>query len=125
MKIYDTIIVGSGAAGLYCAARMNPDTSGSVLLLEKTEKYGTKLLMSGAGQCNLTHGGNIKDFLTHYGNHGSRIRTTLYAHNNLAVCDFFRSLGVELIEREDGKIFPKSMDAHEVRDAGQAQRRVG
>ena len=117
MKIYDTIILGAGAAGLYCAARMNPDTSGSVLLLEKTEKYGTKLLMSGAGQCNLTHGGNIKDFLTHYGNHGSRIRTTLYAHNNLAVCDFFRSLGVELLEREDGKIFPKSLDAHEVRDA--------
>ncbi len=117
MKIYDTIIVGAGAAGLYCAARMKPDTSGSVLLLEKTEKYGTKLLMSGAGQCNLTHGGNIKDFLTHYGNHGSRIRTALYAHNNLAVCDFFRSLNVELIEREDGKIFPKSLDAHEVRDA--------
>ena len=117
MKIYDTIILGAGAAGLYCAARMNPDTSGSVLLLEKTEKYGTKLLMSGAGQCNLTHGGNIKDFLTHYGNHGSRIRTTLYAHNNLAVCDFFRSLGVELVEREDGKIFPKSMDAHQVLDA--------
>lgn len=117
MKIYDTIIIGAGAAGLYCAARMNPETSGSVLLLEKTEKYGTKLLMSGAGQCNLTHGGNIKDFLTHYGDRGSRIRTALYAHNNQAVCDFFRSLGVELTEREDGKIFPKSLDAHEVRNA--------
>lgn len=115
--IYDTIIIGAGAAGLYCAARMNPKTSGSVLLLEKTQKTGTKLLMSGAGQCNLTHGGNIKDFLTCYGSHGSRIRTTLYAHNNLAVCDFFASLNVSVTEREDGKIFPASMDAHQVRDA--------
>ena len=117
MKRYDTIIVGAGAAGLYCAARMNPETSGSVLLLEKTEKTGTKLLMSGAGQCNLTHGGNIKDFLTCYGSQGPRIRTTLYAHNNLAVCDFFASLNVPITERDDGKIFPVSMDAHDVRDA--------
>lgn len=119
MKHYDTIIVGAGAAGLYCAARMDRKeaASGSVLLLEKTQKTGTKLLMSGAGQCNLTHGGNIKDFLTHYGEKGARIRTALYAHNNLAVCDFFESLNVILTEREDGKIFPASMDAHEVRDA--------
>ena len=114
MKIYDTIIVGAGAAGLYCAARM---TSGSALLLEKTDRTGTKLLMSGAGQCNLTHGGNIKDFLTCYGEKGSRIRTCLYGHNNIAVCDFFASLNVPTTEREDGKIFPSSMDAHEVRDA--------
>ena len=114
MKIYHTIIVGAGAAGLYCAAHM---TSGSVLLLEKTQKTGTKLLMSGAGQCNLTHGGNIKDFLTCYGEKGSRIRSCLYGHSNLAVCDYFRSLNVKLTEREDGKIFPVSMDAHEVRDA--------
>lgn len=119
MKHYDTIIVGAGAAGLYCAARMDRKeaASGSVLLLEKTQKTGTKLLMSGAGQCNLTHGGNIKDFLTHYGEKGARIRTALYGHNNLAVCDFFESLNVILTEREDGKIFPASMDAHEVRDA--------
>lgn len=117
MKIYDTIIVGAGAAGLYCAARMNPETAGSVLLLEKTEKTGTKLLMSGAGQCNLTHGGSIKDFLTCYGEKGSRIRSALYAHNNQAVCNFFSDLGVEITEREDGKIFPKSLDAHKVRDA--------
>ena len=116
MKTYDTIIVGAGAAGLYCAARMNL-AGGSTLLLEKTNKTGTKLLMSGGGQCNLTHGGSIKDFLTCYGDKGSRIRTTLYAHNNLAVCDFFTSLNVTTVEREDGKIFPSSMDAHQVRDA--------
>ena len=52
-----------------------------------------------------------------YGKNGPRIRTCLYAHNNLAVCEFFESLGVRLTQREDGKIFPASMDAHEVRDA--------
>ncbi|MGN0712934.1 MAG: NAD(P)/FAD-dependent oxidoreductase [Anaerovoracaceae bacterium] len=134
-KYYHTIIVGGGAAGLYAAARLAcgggaegagrvrrpgrcaPGPAPSILLLEKTKRLGTKLLMSGAGQCNLTHGGNIKGFLSYYGKNGPRIRTCLYAHNNLAVCDFFESLGVKLSQREDGKIFPASMDAHEVRDA--------
>lgn len=113
MTRYDTLLIGAGAAGLYFAARMEGD---SLLVLEKTKNPGTKLLMSGSGQCNLTHGGNIKDFLVHYGDKGSRIRTTLYAHNNLAVCDFFDALNVYTIERDDGKVFPKSMDAHDVRD---------
>ncbi|MDD6816580.1 MAG: aminoacetone oxidase family FAD-binding enzyme [Firmicutes bacterium] len=134
-EYYNTIIVGGGAAGLYAAARLacgrGAEGAGqarrpglgalgpapSILLLEKTGRLGTKLLMSGAGQCNLTHGGNIKEFLSCYGKNGPRIRTCLYAHNNLAVCEFFESLGVKLTQREDGKIFPASMDAHEVRDA--------
>lgn len=98
-KYYHTIIVGGGAAGLYAAARLAcgplcrpgraaPGPAPSILLLEKTGRLGTKLLMSGAGQCNLTHAGNIKEFLSCYGKNGPRIRTCLYAHNNLAVCDF-------------------------------------
>ena len=127
-EYYNTIIVGGGAAGLYAAARLAcgprcgpgraaPGPAPSIVLLDKTGRLGTKLLMSGAGQCNLTHAGNIKEFLSCYGKNGPRIRTCLYAHNNLAVCDFFESLGVKLTQREDGKIFPASMDAHEVRDA--------
>ncbi|MCI8610158.1 MAG: aminoacetone oxidase family FAD-binding enzyme [Firmicutes bacterium] len=127
-KTVDLIIIGGGAAGLYLAGRAGraltaprPDALAqappSILLLEKTEKLGTKLLMSGSGQCNLTHTGDIKEFLLRYGKNGKRIRTCLYHHNNKAVCEFFESLGVKLWEREDGKIFPASMDAKEVRAA--------
>ena len=61
---YDCIIVGAGAAGLFCSAAFPHKVNG--LVLEKTKRIGTKLLMSGNGQCNITHDGSIKDFISLY-----------------------------------------------------------
>lgn len=112
---YETIVIGGGAAGLFFGAAA--PAGRDILILEKTKQTGTKLLMSGSGQCNLTHCGSIKEFLLCYGKNGNKIRTCLYRHSNLALCRFMEELGVSLIEREDGKIFPRSMDAREVRGA--------
>jgi len=112
---YETIVIGGGAAGLFFGAAA--PAGRDILILEKTKQMGTKLLMSGSGQCNLTHCGSIKEFLLCYGKNGNKIRTCLYRHSNLALCRFMEGLGVSLIEREDGKIFPRSMDAREVRGA--------
>ena len=53
--VYDTIVVGGGAGGLYFGAAAPADRK--TLILEKTKNPGTKLLMAGSGQCNVTHGG--------------------------------------------------------------------
>ncbi|MCI5533808.1 MAG: aminoacetone oxidase family FAD-binding enzyme [Firmicutes bacterium] len=118
-KYYKTIVIGAGAGGLFfgAACPVSGGTAGRTLILEKTNKIGTKLLMSGSGQCNLTHGGSIKEFLSCYGQSGKRIRTVLYRHNNIELQDFMQELGIPLTEREDGKIFPASMRAKDVRDA--------
>lgn len=110
--IYDLIIIGAGAAGLFAGASLPFPVNG--LILEKKAAPGRKLLMSGAGQCNLTHGGSIKDFINHYGKNGSRIRSILYRFNNLSVIDFFESKGIPLFNREDDKVFPKSLKAQDV-----------
>jgi len=114
MKRYDTIIVGAGAAGLYCANFLE---GGKNLILEKGKRPGLKLLMAGSGQCNVTHGGSIKDFLTHYGDHGKKIRGVLQRHNNVELCRFLAEKGVPVHEREDGKVFPQSMKGQDVLDA--------
>ena len=111
-QIYDNIIIGGGAAGLMCAAMMKADSSS--LLLEKTGKVGTKLLMSGGGRCNITHGGSIKDFVFCYGDAGSKIRRVLYKHSNLILMEFFESNGLPLMEEEDGRVFPKSGNSKDV-----------
>lgn len=111
--IYDRIIIGGGASGLFCASAA-PAPNG--LILEKTSAPGQKLLLSGSGKCNLSHGGSIKDFVSHYGSNGGKIRTALYKYNNDALQRFFREHGVDLLERSDGKIFPRSMNAHQVLD---------
>ena len=63
--VYDTVVVGGGAGGLYFGAAAPADRK--TLILEKTKNPGTKLLMAGSGQCNVTHGGSIKEFLLCYG----------------------------------------------------------
>lgn len=108
---YERIIIGGGAAGLFCAASCPVDKG---LILEKQSSPGQKLLLSGSGQCNLTHNGSIKEFIGHYGENGSRIRSALYRGNNLLLMKFFTENGVLLEEREDGKIFPKSRKAGDV-----------
>lgn len=121
-QIYDIIIIGGGASGLFAAAGIDakdtPSSSESLLfkglILEKTSRPGTKLLMSGSGQCNITHAGSIKDFVSCYGDKGKKIRSCLYKHSNLELIGFLEENGVEVFTREDGKVFPKSMDAHDV-----------
>jgi len=113
--IYDLIVVGAGAAGLFAGASAPSKLKG--LILEKSESPGKKLLMSGSGQCNLTHSGEIKNFVAHYGDNGSRIRSILYRFGNKSVMDFFTSRGVPLFFREDGKVFPVSLRARDVLDA--------
>ncbi|MBS6206790.1 MAG: NAD(P)/FAD-dependent oxidoreductase [Firmicutes bacterium] len=110
---YENIIAGAGAAGLYCGCVLGGDT----LILEKTSRPGRKLLASGSGQCNVTHGGSIKDFIEHYGPHGRNIRGVLQRYSNLRLVAFFEELEVPLCERENGKIFPSSMKSMDVLQA--------
>ncbi len=113
--IYDCIIVSTGAAGLFAGARFDMAATG--LILEKTSRAGTKLLMSGGGQCNITHAGSIKDFIDRYGKKGGRIRSCLYKHNNLELMAFLEENGIPTVtQEEDGRVFPASRKAQDIRD---------
>lgn len=111
---YDLIIIGGGAAGLFAAAQVPVGTS--VLLLEKTDKLGQKLLLSGGGQCNITHSRPISEFLTQYGAKGKRLRPILFSFSNLALMQYLEENGLPLLIREDGKVFPKSLNAQDLLD---------
>lgn len=110
--MYDVIIVGAGAAGLFAAANLEPGTR--AMVLEKGSSAGKKLLIAGSGQCNITHGGQMRDFLSHYGSKGKTIRPILYQFGNRAVMDYFTRHSVPVMERDDGKVFPRSMKAPDI-----------
>lgn len=112
--IYDIIIIGAGSAGLFAAANVDKQTNS--LILNNTNAPGKKLLISGAGQCNITNTGKIKDFIGRYGDNGNRIRKALYSFSNIALIDYLESKGIDCFKRDDGKVFPKSMKGLELLD---------
>lgn len=109
--IYDCIIIGSGPAGLM-AGNFLKETN--TLVLEGEDKAGQKLLLSGGGQCNFTHDGPIQSFFDKFGDQGRFVRKALSAFTNVDVMNFMKEKNVPCLVREDGKVFPNSMDAWDV-----------
>jgi hypothetical protein len=110
---YDTSVIGAGPAGLFCAIHAAGEGA-SVLLLEKNQKPGAKLTISGTGQCNITHDGEIRTFFPRYGSHGQFLRPALLTFTNRALIRFFEDRGLSFETTEDGKIFPVNRDAGEI-----------
>ena len=110
---YDLIVIGAGPSGLFCA--INSSEKGKkILILEKKNSPGHKLLISGSGQCNITHSGDIQDFLDHYGDRGRFLRPALLGFTNRDLISFFEKSGLGMVEEKGGKIFPESMQSRDV-----------
>ncbi|WP_342675755.1 NAD(P)/FAD-dependent oxidoreductase [Methanofollis sp. UBA420] len=115
METYDLIVIGAGPAGLFAAARTGAG-GGTVLLLEKKKMPGRKLLVSGSGQCNITHAGSVTEFFTRYGKHGQFLKPALRAFTNADLIAHVTGRGVPLTTEEGGKVFPTSRKAQDVLD---------
>jgi hypothetical protein len=110
---YDIIVIGAGPAGLFCAIHAAAPGF-RVLLLEKMDEPGKKLQLSGTGQCNITHTGEMREFLSHYGEHGKIIKPALFSFTNKALLAFFEERGLSFQAEESGKIFPKTRQSTDV-----------
>ncbi|HVP95806.1 NAD(P)/FAD-dependent oxidoreductase [Methanoregula sp.] len=113
MEQCDTFVIGAGPAGLFCAIHA-AGPGNRVLLGEKNAEPGAKLRISGTGQCNITHAGDIRTFFSRYGSHGQFLRPALHAFTNQDLVRFFDDRGLSCRTRDDGKVFPASRDAGEV-----------
>lgn len=110
------IVIGAGASGLMAAGRAS-ERGASVLLLEKMERPGLKLLISGKGRCNLTNGGPIEEFFENFKRGGAFLRHAFHEFSNEDLCRFFESRGLALKTERGGRIFPESDRASSVLEA--------
>ncbi len=110
---FDIIIIGGGPAGLFAA--MNLPKGTRIAVLEKNRALCRKLLISGAGRCNFTNANPIGEFLTRYGQHGKWLSNSLKAFDNGALRGLLSGAGVESYSDENGKVFPISENAEEIK----------
>ncbi len=111
MNNENIIIVGAGAAGL--AAAIGCARAGQkITLLEQNNKIGKKILVSGNGKCNIDNRYiNLNRF---HSQNPDFIAKVLESYDFAVVEKFFTSLGLELVEGKEGKMFPMSLQAFSV-----------
>ncbi len=109
-------IIGAGAAGLMAAAsilEMHSDVE--IVLIEKNDGLGKKVIISGGGRCNVTTGiQDVKTVLTRYPRGGKFLTSAMYAFPPAQAYEWFETQGVPLKTEEDLRVFPQSDDGWDV-----------
>lgn len=114
--MYDVIVIGAGAAGLM-AAGTAAMSGRSVLLIEKMEKAGRKIRITGKGRCNLTNARPAEEFLEKVRVNNEFFSVAFAEFNNRATIKFFERLGVKLEIERGERVFPKSGKAWDIANA--------
>ena len=107
------IVIGAGAGGMMAAGRA-AELGTRVLLLEKTDGPGKKLLISGKTRCNVTNSRELDNFIAMYGPNGRFLYRAFSRFFRDDLLDFLRRYGVETKTERGGRIFPESDDARDV-----------
>ncbi|MEI6528619.1 MAG: NAD(P)/FAD-dependent oxidoreductase [bacterium] len=114
--IYDLLIVGGGPAGLMAACKAG-ESGAKVLVLEKNNELGKKLLISGGGRCNLTNANpNHREFVSKYGKKGSFLFSPFSVFGVQDTIRFFNDLGLKTKIEPGFRVFPESDRSEDVLD---------
>lgn len=114
--MYDVIVIGAGAAGLMAAATAARNGK-QVLLMEKMEKAGRKIRISGKGRCNLTNARPPEEFREAIRVNADFFDVAFAEFNNKATIRLFERLGVKLDIERGQRVFPHSGKAWDIANA--------
>ena len=105
--IYDVIVIGGGPAGMYAAITAAQNNC-KVLLLERNDRLGKKLLITGKGRCNVTNNCDEQEILKNIPRNGRFLYSAMAAQPPASVMDFFEKNGCELKTERGNRVFPQS-----------------
>jgi len=109
----DVLVIGGGPAGMMAAGRA-AEKGAEVILVEKNNRLGVKLLITGKGRCNITNAdSNIRNLVEKYGKNGKFLFSALNAFGVEETVSFFEKRGIKTKVERGNRIFPvsdKSMD---------------
>jgi predicted Rossmann fold flavoprotein len=125
MTNYDGIVIGGGPAGMF-AAITAAQRGQKVLLLERNDRLGKKLLITGKGRCNVTNNCDLDEVLKNVPRNGRFLYSALNACPPGKMMDFFATAGCELKTERGNRVFPVSDRSQSVLEALQREmRRAG
>ena len=107
------IVIGGGAAGMMAAIGAAREGA-SVTLLEKNEKLGKKIYITGKGRCNLTNACNLPEFAEHVVTNRQFLQSALHGFTNADVCELFEELGMPVKTERGNRVFPVSDKSSDV-----------
>lgn len=108
----NVIVIGGGPAGMM-AAIASAENGNNVILLEKKERLGRKLLITGKGRCNITSSLPIEEFIQNIPGNGQFLYSAFKNYTNNDIINFLNEEGLEVKEERGNRIFPvtdKSLD---------------
>lgn len=101
------IVIGGGAAGMMAAVSAS-DAGKEVILLEKNEKLGKKLFITGKGRCNITNDCDAEEFLNHVTTNRRFLYSAFSRFNNKNMIDFLNEAGLKTKVERGQRVFPQS-----------------
>ncbi len=110
INMYDVIIIGAGPAGIM-AAIMASGTNTKVLLIEKNDRIGKKLSLTGGTRCNITNLKTIEDFINEIPVNNKFLYSIINQFGPKDIYDYFIKLGIPLKIEDNNRVFPKDNKA--------------
>lgn len=104
------IVIGGGAAGTMAAGQA-ASLGAEVILLEKMDRLGSKIAISGKGRCNVTNAGDIADFVRYYPGNGKFLYAALKEFDNQALIAFLEKFDIKTKVERGGRVFPEADDS--------------
>ena len=109
-------VIGGGPAGMMAAISASKNNN-EVYLLEKNNKLGKKLLITGKGRCNITSSLEMKDFISNIPGNGRFLYSAFDNYTNIDIINFLKEHGVNVKEERGNRIFPTSDKSIDVLNA--------
>ncbi|MBR7113308.1 MAG: NAD(P)/FAD-dependent oxidoreductase [Firmicutes bacterium] len=107
------VVIGGGPAGIMAAVTA-AEQGAAVTLLERNQRLGWKLSITGKGRCNITNDCPVDELIANIPGNGRFMYSALSAFDSADTMDFFRKSGVELKVERGRRVFPASDQAAEV-----------
>ena len=106
-------IIGAGPAGLMAAIQAKNENN-QVIIFEKNDRIGKKLLITGGGRCNITNMAYYDDFLANVITNRKFLYSSYSRFDNYALIDLLNENGIETIVEDNGRVFPKSQKSSDI-----------